>query len=58
MSDEQNDQQKSVPRPDGKIIKEGGYQPTSDPGPVPTNLIRPATDKPEKPAPPLQDKKD
>jgi len=29
-----------------KIIKEGGYQPTSDPGPVPTSLIRPASQKP------------
>jgi hypothetical protein len=27
---------------DQKIIKEGGYQPTTDPGPVPTSLIRPA----------------
>jgi len=28
------------------IIKEGGYQPTKDPGSVPTSLIRPATANP------------
>lgn len=27
---------------DPKIVKEGGYQPTTDPGPVPESLIRPA----------------
>ncbi|MGA8744546.1 MAG: hypothetical protein WB507_01625 [Solirubrobacterales bacterium] len=34
------------------IIKEGGYQPTKDPGSVPTSLIRPATTNPppDKPA--------
>lgn len=36
------------------IIKEGGYQPTKDPGPVPTSLVRPTTANPapEKPATP------
>jgi hypothetical protein len=28
------------------MIKEGGYQPTKDPGPVPTSLVRPATATP------------
>jgi hypothetical protein len=33
------------------MIKEGGYQPTKNPGPVPTSLIRPATAKPAAPKP-------
>jgi hypothetical protein len=36
----------------GKIIKEGGYQPTSDPMPVPTSMIQqPSTPRPAPPAP-------
>ncbi|HEX9968078.1 MAG TPA: winged helix-turn-helix domain-containing protein [Solirubrobacterales bacterium] len=31
-------------RPDTSIIKEGGYQPTSDPGPVPPSLVRDSGD--------------
>jgi hypothetical protein len=38
------------------IIKEGGYQPTKDPGPVPTSLVRPATATPP-PAKPATPKK-
>ena len=33
-----------------KVIREGGYQPTSDPGPIPTSLIRPAAQKPSGPS--------
>lgn len=41
----------SQPKPNTKVIKEGGYQPTTDPGPVPTSLIRPSNEKPaEKPS--------
>ena len=47
----------SPPAKPTKVIKEGGYQPTTDPGPVPTSLIRPTNEKPaEKPQQP-QDKK-
>jgi hypothetical protein len=34
---------------DSRIIKEGGYQPTTDPGPVPEILVRPGV-KPQTPA--------
>ena len=41
-----------------RIIKEGGYQPTQDPGPVPTSMVRPATEKPPESKPtPAQGKK-
>lgn len=41
---EKND--RPAPVPDPKVIKEGGYQPTTDPGPAPTSLVRPADEKP------------
>ena len=51
------DKHKQAGEPQPGIIREGGYQPTSDPGPVPTSLVRPA----QKPVPPAlapsQDKK-
>ena len=47
------DSQRKTGRPDPKVIKDGGYQPTTDPGPLPTNLVRPANEKPQQ----SQDKK-
>jgi hypothetical protein len=56
MADSKEKSGRPQPKPNTKIIKEGGYQPTTDPGPVPTSLIRPATEKPaENPSQP-QDK--
>lgn len=31
-------------KPDPGVVKEGGYRPTVDPGPVPTSLVREAPD--------------
>jgi len=45
--------EKKQPTPvkdDSKIIKEGGYQPTTDPGAVPEILVRPTTSTPAEPA--------
>jgi hypothetical protein len=50
MADSPKNTEKPRPAPDQKIIKEGGYQPTTDPGPVPTSLIRPAEKPSSKPA--------
>lgn len=42
--------------PDPGIVREGGYQPTSDPGPVPASLIRqPADEEPGAPGSTLDD---
>lgn len=35
----------------GKVIKEGGYQPTTPAPAVPTSMIRPATSTPQPSAP-------
>ncbi len=35
-------------QPKPGIIKEGGYQPTTDPGPVPTSLVKPGQGTPPK----------
>lgn len=41
MGENENGSQR--PASDQRIIKEGGYQPTTDPGPVPTSLIKPSS---------------
>lgn len=41
-----SDKPKQTPQPEPHIIREGGYQPTSDPGPVPTSLVRPSQQPP------------
>lgn len=43
---ESKDSSRPAPKPDEKIIKEGGYQPTSDPGEVPESLVKPTEDNP------------
>jgi hypothetical protein len=45
-----SDEQKRPSEPEPRIIREGGYKPTSDPGPVPTSLVRP-TQKPAQQTP-------
>lgn len=51
------DAQRKTGRPDPRVIKDGGYQPTIDPGPVPTSLVRPTNEKPAEQPRQSQDKK-
>jgi hypothetical protein len=49
---------KHTPAPEPRIIREGGYKPTADPGPVPTSLVRPAQKPAQQSPAQAQDKKD
>jgi hypothetical protein len=49
---------KHTSAPEPRIIREGGYKPTADPGPVPTSLVRPAQKPAQQSPAQAQDKKD
>jgi hypothetical protein len=56
-TDAMADSQRKTGRPDPKVIKDGGYQPTTDPGSVPTSLVRPTNKRPAEKPQQSQDKK-
>ncbi len=53
-----SDEPKHTPSPEPRIIREGGYKPTADPGPVPTSLVRLAQKPAQQSPAQAQDKKD